>query len=80
MTNNLGLARLRNGDEIVTGLDGRDAVSLDRGGDVVSAELDVTTHGRVEACILELVDRLNPLDAFLRHIDLGDSKSFRLIS
>ncbi len=38
---------------------GRETISLDRRRKLVSAKLDVVKHDRVQACILELEDRVN---------------------
>jgi len=43
----------------VTFQNGRETISLDWRRKLVSTELDVVKHDRVQACILELEDRVN---------------------
>ena len=69
------LTRLGNCDQIVTGLDGWDAVFLDRGWDIISTQLNIAQHGWMKTCILECADGCNTFQPFLSHIDLSDPRN-----
>jgi hypothetical protein len=49
------LTSLGSRDDIVTGHDSGNGVSLNGSGDLIAAELDVFENNRVDACVLELV-------------------------
>lgn len=64
---------LRNRDQVMPSPDGRDAVLLNGCGNCVLGQGDVLCHSRVEAGVLELLNRHNPDRSLLEHIDLGDA-------
>jgi len=72
------LTSLGNGNHIVAHSDGRQAIALDRGRDLVSTHLDVLEHHWMQASILELLDRLDTNWAFLEQLQVRNANRILL--
>jgi hypothetical protein len=66
------LTSLSNSNHIVPQGDGREAVLLDRGGDLVAAKLYVAQHDRMQTRVGELRDGLNANWTLLEQLDLNN--------
>jgi hypothetical protein len=60
-------------EEVISHLNSRDTVSLDRCRPLIATKLDVAEHDRMQASVLERIHGLNALEAFLGHMDHVDS-------
>lgn len=66
------LTSLRDGDHIVSKTDCRNAVALDWSRCVVTGQLDIPEHHRVETGGLEVLDWVDPRNTFLVQFDVCD--------
>ena len=66
---------LGNGNDVVAHRDGRQAVLLDRGRNLVASKLNILEHDGVEARILEGHNRLDANRALLEELEFRNPKS-----
>jgi hypothetical protein len=68
------LTGLRNANDVVTKLDCRNAILLDRGRDLISTKLNVAKGDRMKTTILELGDGVDASRALLDELNLGEAE------
>lgn len=68
------LTSLSDADDIVSTSDGREAVLLDRSGNLIQRQLDVLHHSRVQAGLVEAHDRVDLNGSLLLKLDWGHTR------
>lgn len=66
------LTGLSDANDVVSKLDCRNAILLDRGGNLISTKLNVAKSDRMKATILELGNGVDASRALLEELNLGD--------